>query len=476
LLLFQLCILLLLCSFHIQTAAAGCLNCHAVTLDARHDLPCISCHQGDDTSSDKGKAHSGMIAQPAHPDSMEASCGACHRRQVDDIRQAGHFTLANLVNMTRRAFGAESDLKSMAEIPEAKTPETPLALVDDLLRRRCLRCHLFFKGDDWPAVTHGTGCAACHLDYNNGRLSTHTFLAIPGDRQCLSCHYGNRVGFDYYGRFEHDLNAEYRTPYTTKEEHFRPYGVEYHELAPDIHQQRGLVCTDCHSGQDLMRHGEQRPSCIGCHDTTRLGRSLPERVRKTDNGYVFLAGPEKREHPLPLMSDPAHQPPNNKVACQVCHAQWSFNDFGKHLLLSQNEDVDDWERLTTQGSSEVTKLLENNTDFQKDAIFPAMSDKIHFRNTPGIWYKGFIMRRWEGLHLMKHGIYDLEVSRPLLDLYISWLDGNGHVQYDSHPSEASNNGLYRYTPHTTGKAGLLYRQRLETLQHAETAKENRKKD
>lgn len=476
----QLFLLLLFCCVHwtppVQAAGSSCRTCHAVQLDPRHDLPCISCHHGDDSRSDKERAHAGLIAQPAHPDAMADSCGTCHRKQVDDIRQAGHFTLAGLVNMVRRAFGAQTDLASMLEIPETEKPETPLALADDLLRRRCLRCHLFFKGDDWPAVTHGTGCAACHLDFKNGRLAAHTFLATPGDRQCLSCHYGNRVGFDYYGRFEHDLNVEYRTPYTTKEEHFRPYGVEYHQLAADIHQQRGLVCTDCHSGGEMMRQGEPRPSCRGCHDPGHLEHRLPGRVQKPANGYVFLAGPENHRHRLPLLADPAHLPPNDTVACQVCHAQWGFNDFGKHFLRSESEDFDEWERLTTQGSFEVTKLLENNTDFQKEAFFPAMSDKIHFRNAPGIWYKGYVMRRWDGPLLAKGAEHDLEVVRPLLDLHISWLDGNGHVHFDSHPTEADNNGLYRYTPHTTGKAGLLYRQRLETLQNAETAKENRKKD
>ena len=459
-----------------RAAAAGCLGCHAVHLDASHDLPCVTCHQGNDNRSEKDLAHTGLVVRPAHPDSMDASCGSCHRRQADDIRKAGHYTLANLVNLVRRSFGATSDLQSMLEIPESDAPASALALADDLLRKRCLRCHLFSKGDDYPAVTHGTGCAACHLDFRNGTLSAHTFLARPGDRQCLSCHYGNRVGFDYYGRFEHDLNIEYRTPYTTREEHFRPYGVEYHELVADIHQQRGLACTDCHPGSELMRQGGSRPSCIGCHDGEHLERRLPGQVQKTETGYVFLAGSDKKEHPLPLMSDPAHLPPNDKVSCQVCHAQWGFNDYGRHLLRSESDDFDEWDRLTTQGSSEVTKLLENNTDFSKDEIFPAMTDKIHFRKTPGIWYKGFVMRRWETILLEKNEEQGLSVVRPLLDFSISWLDGNGLVHYDSHPSEAKNNGLYRYTPHTTGKAGLLYRQRLETLQHAGTAKENKQKD
>ena len=457
-------------------AANGCTGCHAVMLDGKHAMACTACHRGDDASTEKSAAHSGLIAQPAHPEAMAGSCGSCHPRQVDGLRAASHFTLKNLVNLVRRAFGATADLQSMVEIPESDSPKDALALADDLLRRRCLRCHLYYKGDDYPAVIHGTGCAACHLGFQNGRLASHTFLATPGDSQCLSCHYGNRVGFDYYGRFEHDLNVEFRTPYTTKADHFRPFGVEYHELAADIHQQRGLACVDCHSGRELMGAGNPGPSCAGCHDAGLLEKKLPDRVRKSASGYIFLAGTEMKEHPLPVMTDPAHTSTEGKISCQACHAQWGFADFGKHLLRSEYDEYDHWSRLTTQESSEVTNLLENNTDFSKNEIFPAMKDKIHFRNQPGVWYKGYVMRRWETVFLEKDQAGNVSVVRPLLDFFLSWQDGNGQVHFDSHPSEARSNGLHSYTPHTTGKAGLFYRQRLENLHFAAAAEENKKGD
>ena len=465
-------------AFAAAVNASGCTVCHAVKLDDNHAMACTVCHQGNDGAAEKSRAHTDLIAQPAHPEAMARSCGPCHARQVDGLRAASHFTLKNLVNLVRRAFGATADLQSMVEIPESAPPKDVLALADDLLRRRCLRCHLYYKGDDYPAVTHGTGCAACHLDFQNGRLASHAFLAAPGDSQCLSCHYGNRVGFDYYGRFEHDLNAEFRTPYTTKNEHFRPFGVEYHELAADIHKQRGLVCIDCHTGRELMETGHTGPSCAGCHDAGRLAKHLPNRVRRSGSGpgYIFLAGAEMTEHPLPVMTDPAHSTGGGKISCQACHAQWGFADFGKHLLRSEYDEYDQWDRLTTQGSSEATNLLENNTDFSKDEIFPAMKDKIHFRNQPGVWYKGFGMRRWETIFLEKDKEGNVSVVRPLLDYFLSWQDGNGQVHFDSHPSGAGNNGLHRYTPHTTGNAGLFYRQRLENLHFAEAAKETKKED
>jgi len=431
-------------------------------LDLNHQVACSVCHKGNDTTGDKSLAHTGLIAQPSHPETMAESCGKCHQEQVSNIHQAGHFTLKNEVNMVRRSFGATTDLQSLTDIPESALPKDPLALADDLLRRRCLRCHLYYQGDNYPAVSHGTGCAACHLDFQNGRLTSHSFLARPGDRQCLSCHYGNRVGFDYYGRFEHDLNVEYRTPYTTKEEHFRPYGVEYHQFAADIHQQRGLTCTDCHSGRELMTKDSatSRPSCAGCHDQVELAKQLPQGVKMSNGKHVFLAGKEQKEHPLPLMTDPAHTTANEKISCQACHAQWTFNDFGKYFLRSDLDDFDAWDRLTTQGSSEVSAILENNTDPARPEMEPAMIDKIHFRKQNGLWYKGFGVRRWETIFLAKDQNGTITTVRPLLDYSLSWIDAEGRVKFDNQTSRADNRGMQPYTPHTTGKAGLLYMQRL----------------
>lgn len=457
-------------------AAKGCTACHDMKLDKNHALACTSCHRGNGNAAVKPEAHAGLIAEPSHPNSMAATCGKCHPEEVRNIRQAPHFTLKNLVNLVRRAFGATTDLQSLTEIPVSVAPNNITGLADDLLRRRCLRCHLYFKGDDYPSVTHGTGCAACHLEFKNGKLTSHLFLATPSDRQCLSCHYGNTVGFDYYGRFEHDLNQEYRTPYTTQEEHFRPYGVEYHELTPDIHEQRGLSCTDCHSGKELMQSGISGPACADCHDAKALTQRLPNRMRKTASGYIFLAGPERKKHPLPLMTDPAHSISSGRFACQVCHAQWSFNDHGKHLLRSDSDDFDEWDRLTTQGSSEVSEILSNNTETSKEELPPAMMDKINFKKQDGLWYKGYGVRRWEAPLLGKDKDGILSVVRPLLDFSISWIDKDGQVRFDSRPAQAENSGLSPYTPHTTGKAGLFYRYRLHNLNFTEPTKEDRKKN
>ena len=446
--------------------ANGCLECHTFELDEHHRLACISCHKGDDKSRDRNVAHYQMIQQPSHPDNMQNACGSCHAEAVNNILHSQHFTLANSTNMFRKAFGAETDIATFLETPETDDPSTPLELADDLLRRRCFRCHPYSNGDDYPAVTHGTGCASCHLSFVDGKLASHSFIR-PRDNQCLSCHYGNYVGFDYYGRFEHDFNDEYRTPYTTTTKHFRPFGIEYHQLQPDIHQIHGMACIDCHTGQTLMSGGEnlQKISCESCHLKQRLLQSPHARIEKVDDTFMLRAVSGK-EHAVPTMKNAAHF--NRKdIACQVCHAQWTFGDFGVHFLRSDLDDFDNWDLLATQANSELEKLLKNNADYDKVELPPFMSDKITGSKNLGLWYKGFTMRRWEQVLLSRDTNGRIVTVRPILDFTLSWIDEEEEVRFDSVAPQLNRGGLRPYTPHTTGAAGLFYNNRIQLFLKSE---------
>ncbi|MCI5132411.1 MAG: hypothetical protein D3904_13070, partial [Candidatus Electrothrix sp. EH2] len=165
----------------------GCRGCHSkVRLDTSHDFACTDCHQGDNETNDKKTAHQGMISQAASPKNMEAACGGCHAEQLEECGQSGHFTMRNAVNLIREHFSL-SPLNSLTEIPESEgVPRKTEELVNDLLRRQCLRCHLYSTGDKYPYVQHGSGCAARHLQYTEGTLTgrgentpNHAFLR-PG--------------------------------------------------------------------------------------------------------------------------------------------------------------------------------------------------------------------------------------------------------------------------------------------------------
>jgi hypothetical protein len=436
-----------------------CIDCHSIHTDTNHQQACTSCHKGNSPAIDKDSAHLGYIPYPAHPDHFVESCGPCHAEITDRITSSLHFTLYNSTNLFRKAFGAKDNLATFLETPKKSAPETPLELADDLLRRRCFRCHPYSSGDNYPAVIHGTGCASCHMEFVEGKPASHSYQR-PGDAQCLSCHYGNYVGFDYYGRFEHDFNAEYRTPFTTKNKHFRPFGVEYHQLKPDVHQLRGLLCIDCHSGRELMQTGGEKPSCKGCHDREELQRTLPTQVENRQ-GLFILHDRDGKDHTIPLMQNPAHKEQKEKINCQVCHAQWTFNDSGKHFLRSDTDNFAIWSNLSTQGSFEIETIVNNNNSYDEEELPAQMTDKITGEPELGLWYKGFTMRRWETILLGRDNKGNITTMRPMLDCYLSWIDQDEIVRFDSVLSQAPNMGLRSYVPHTTGPAGFFYRERIE---------------
>ncbi|MCW5198128.1 hypothetical protein VU06_00070 [Desulfobulbus sp. F3] len=415
-------------------------------MDSKHDLACTDCHQGDNRANEQTAAHQGLITS----ENMTAVCGRCHAKQAEVCVQSAHFTLKNEINLIRSHFGL-APVAGIKEIPDhSGAPQDKEQLVDDLLRRRCLRCHVQTAGDSYPYVRRGTRCAACHLRKTEGKLDSHAF-SIPGERQCLSCHYGNRVGSDFAGMYEHDYGSDFRSPQATAQPFLRPYGVEQHDLAQDIHRQRGLTCLDCHSGAELS--GKQAAvQCADCH-APETGKMPPLKNVRVEGGLLILtARQDGKEHPIPVLKHPAHAQYVGKVACQVCHGQWSFNDQSTHLLLTYSSDTAPWNSLAIQSNSEAEKFIANEEE-------PVMSDALTGQKKPGIWLQGYNLRRWERMliRLDKDGV--IKVFRPILDLRLSAVNKDGQVITGLDNITGDGDGLLPYTPHTTGPAGLLYEQR-----------------
>ena len=444
-----------------QNKSTGCRQCHDLHPDKNHNFDCNTCHTGNPKGTNKEDAHQGLITMPAHPKQMKAGCGKCHAAEVDNVKKSLHFTLTNEVNTVRQAFGATNKLNSLTEIPIPSKLTNPLNIADDLLRRRCLRCHLYNEGDVYPETIRGAGCAACHLRYTDGIIQDHVFIKSPDDQQCLHCHYGNHVGADYYGRFEHDFNWEYRTPYRTDDTYPRPYGVEYHQLTPDIHQQKGMACIDCHSGREIMgnhpgKQNSEKISCLKCHDW-QPEEALPlANLSVGKKGLTLTTKLGQQKLLVPQMTNPVHQTYKDKAHCTVCHAQWTFNDRATHLLRQDHLDYDPWTRLSVQGSFEVEDQLDLD-----DYEVPFMRDKITDTPYLGLWFKGYDLRRWEQPLIGKDNDGKLQVFRPILDLYISVVDQKENVVFDRVTVTDTTNRFLPYTPHTIGKAGAFYQQRLK---------------
>lgn len=443
----------------------SCAGCHQHSLDLPHRrLSCTACHGGNSPSHSAEEAHEDLISQPSHPDHMGQSCSPCHDTAIEQSRFSLHFTLKNKINIIRQAFGGE-ELQSLIDIPSQQQPETISELSDDLLRRRCLRCHVYYEGEPYSGVLHGTGCASCHLIYDDGELQSHSFVKSPPDSQCLHCHYGNFVGADYHGRYEHDYHWDYRTPYLKDGTSSRPYGIEYHQLTPDVHQRAGLACIDCHSGNELMTGDRShRVTCRSCHQDlqTNLELNLPDNITRESSRLILTTRLDTRKIEIPPLQHPAHEQYGEHVQCQVCHAQWAYTDKGTHLLRQDEEDYDPFAALSVQGSFEVEVEVETSLYGDESYPYPWMADKITGETPRGLWFQGFELRRWEFPIICKGENDILHICRPILDIFLTYTDEEEEVIIDaSPPPNAPPKGLMPYIPHTTGKAGAFYRQRLK---------------
>lgn len=439
-----------------SSAPKTCKSCHSYRIDSFHNFPCEDCHHGTSPAATKEQAHNSMSPKPASPANMAEICGRCHTAIREHVQTSKHFTLLDEINLVRRTFGALNDLPGPEAIPQSTEPGDLLAISDDLLRRRCLRCHPYSSGDQYPGTTHGQGCAACHLKFSQGSLASHIFIKEPDDQICLSCHNGNFVGADYYGLFEHDYSWEYQTPFSGKNETGPGFGVNQHQLRPDLHKSAGLSCIDCHYGDEIMETSQEKISCLSCHQLAagKLGgKRLLANIKMTPEGSFVLSTKMSQKNLSIPQIKPKHHSTIDQVSCQVCHAQWSFSDYGTHLIRIDNDAYSPWIALTKQGSSEVEQLLEYNLFYDNDSLDLYMRDKFTGKAEPGLWLKGYELRRWEDILTCYDAENVLHVCRPILDLHLSYVDRNGAVIFDSAQTPSNSSNLRPYSPHTIGKAG-----------------------
>jgi len=438
-----------------------CLSCHETEFDISHQFNCLDCHRSDDDNDDFPEEHKKVVAFPAHSDRAAEICGSCHKTETEMVFNNDHYRLSGHIDSVRGAFGADisADQSPLTSFSSHSTPENPLQLAEDLLARRCLRCHVYYSGDNFSSIAHGLGCAACHLSFQDGKLSSHKFNAKPDDSSCLSCHYGNHVGYDYYGRFEHDYNEEYRTPYLLKQTQARPFGVEYRQLEADVHQQAGMVCIDCHGRENIMASTD-RPACEQCHQYNAHENSDSESLTIEREQVIFNSSATGKKIAVPQMKHAAHSRYDNRFSCQTCHAQWTYDDSPTHLIRIDHDDFDDFYKLSLDGSSEVLKIIYSHISDDGDLLEPEMSDKFSGTTSIGIWFKGFGERRWEQVHLVENDEGKVTTARPILDLRLSWIDDEEVVHFDNIEPAPGTSRMRPYNPHTIGKAGLFYENRI----------------
>ncbi|HAM09202.1 MAG TPA: hypothetical protein DCP74_02720 [Bacteroidales bacterium] len=192
-----------------------------------YEIGCAGCHNGDDKSSDKDKAHSGTFI--AHPSAVaEESCGTCHKEISTNFASSLHNGMGQ-----KRKVAIRSGYSGSGDFDKLPAHQT------EGYNKNCATCH-------------GT-CGNCHvvrpLIGGGGLAKGHMFTKEPDMvGVCVTCH-SSRGGHAYMGVASGTV--------------------------PDVHlTAKGFKCTDCHEGAELHGDGtkvEQRyaynklPECDDCH-------------------------------------------------------------------------------------------------------------------------------------------------------------------------------------------------------------------
>ncbi len=405
----------------------GCSICHRVSADSNHRLACTRCHGGDAKATTMARAHQGLVARPDAPWAMAGACGPCHPGEVERARRSRHFLLTDEISATWRAFFSSPPptVEELKEgFPRRRGRERTVA---DLLARRCLRCHFWWRGDGYPMTRHALGCGACHLARPGEGPGSHHFSARVNDARCLACHRYSFVGWDYYGMAPTDTLEDFDAPLYGGRHLPRPFGLLWHEMRRDVHVGAGLACTDCHRSGPCTRG--TRPSCLSCHLKGGRGRAM-------DPGRV------------------GHRPSDRRrVSCEVCHGVWEPQDLGQEVVLSLEPPFDDWAPQARQGCWELEQQLLHALSLPEERWGSGvMVNKFSHRPSPGLWFWTLRRRiRWPVRIQVVDG--RMEVVRPILDLCIT--DQRGE-RFCARPGRR----WLPYHPHTVGRADLFRSERV----------------
>jgi hypothetical protein len=495
-----------------ETNYADCLACHKgiERISANHEPECATCHIRPEERSKKGPAdHKSIVRNPSDPSHVETFCLPCHEEEIKQVKNSLHSTMAGIINQTRYLWGAQKTafpaiygldgpFKNLPEPDPSVYPEAPGMLVDDFLRRRCLRCHIHTKGPEGRGLYRGTGCAACHVVYENdglygggdeaidrserGHPAKHVFTKLIPNMQCLHCHNQNHVGADYEGLFEHDYTRTYRSPLVEGKPGPMIYGLDYHHLAKDIHAEKGLLCIDCHQKKDVMGNGRAysyemevpKRSCTGCHGG--FDNPMPDlSITAIHNGagtpppgahgrgeageFSFVSKNQGIKHPLPLFSKDStgHDiTAHTRVRCSACHAQWSYQDYGLSIIREDVIQGTKWYYITVQGDPYLQEILEEHIE-NPEKDYPVSMDWVSGETRPGIWSAGWRFRRWEFMPLGLDHENRYAILRPLYQYLITYVDRLGNVPLDSAIPSRMDDGIgwtfMPYVPHTVSPFG-----------------------
>lgn len=302
----------------------------------------------------------------------------------------------------------------MKELPKAPTAAeveaNPQLSVYTYLRQECQRCHTGSKGRSARGDYRGIGCASCHIPYSNegiyeggdasipqtpGHLLVHAiqssrearvqvhdvnYSGVPVET-CTTCHNrGKRIGVSYQGLMETEYQATFdatgkgQTPLHSK---------RYMHMKSDIHYQKGMLCQDCHTSNDL--HGDGFLSgttlapveieCQDCHGTTKaypwelplgysdefntaaasgkqrgVAMSVAEYLRMGSVEEAKEEGKLSKEALTAMDGIEAH---TENLECYTCHATWAPQCYGCHIKIDYSRGKQNIDYLAAAHDSDL---------------------------------------------------------------------------------------------------------------------------
>ncbi|MDQ7782825.1 MAG: hypothetical protein RDU20_08095 [Desulfomonilaceae bacterium] len=428
-----------------------------------------------------------MIKDPGDLSVVDKTCGTCHPEEVRRVKKSAMALAPRMINHTRFAFGAQktagtayatTDMEHLKQLP---SPSLSGNLGDDLLRRSCLRCHLHTSGSQRWGEHRGKGCSACHMASPNskdGKPRAHRLIRSTGVTACLKCHNSNHVGADYVGLFEKDFHRGFQSPFVKGKRAPTIYGAEHHRLSSDVHFRAGMTCADCHTLDEIHGTGDVpvtmgngvNISCEGCH----VRGDHPGILKMPDGKMTLLRGegrivPSWNSEMIPHSID-SH---GKRLKCSACHAAWSFQDYGFHLMLEERADYWKWAATAMQNDPQVQDLLRTYVGTEADFLPPAegpmparpqsewkpptSKDWLSGEVRKGAWFRAYTMRRWARPPLGRSGDGRISPMRPMYQYVISHIDDHDNLLVDrkipttgaGYPALVVN----PYTPHTTASQG-----------------------
>ena len=215
-------------------------------------LSCSDCHGGNPDVKTKAGAHEGFNKRPS--DSIEL-CAGCHPDEASHYETSLHYTTAGFRNGVMDRF-SEEDLAKFDE---------------KVFEQSCRNCH--------------AACGDCHVKspivsgVNLGLINGHDFVKKDESKTCALCH-GGRV----YSEFVGDYSG-----------------------TPDVHYQKGMLCADCHTADEMHGDGTEydgrrdvatRPQCINCHPASASSSNSAE----------------------------AHEYHQSNLSCTACHTSGEYRN------------------------------------------------------------------------------------------------------------------------------------------------------